>query len=200
MKREMWDERYAGPEYAYGIEPNEFLRDEAARIPAGPVLCLAEGEGRNAVYLASRGHAVTAVDFSRAGLAKAAQLARERGVRIELVEADLAAFDLGNDAWSGIVSIWAHTPPDVRRRIHAAVPRALRAGGVFVLEAYRPEQLAYATGGPREPARLPALADLRGELSGLELVVARDAEREVQEGRFHHGLSATVQVVAVRGT
>jgi SAM-dependent methyltransferase len=199
MKPEQWDERYAGREYAYGVEPNEFLRDEAARIPAGPVLCLAEGEGRNAVYLASRGHAVTAVDFSRAGLAKAAQLAAERGVRVELVEGDLATFELGSDAWSGIVSIWAHTPGDVRRRIHAAVPRALRVGGVFVLEAYRPEQLAYATGGPREPARLPALADLRAELSGLELVVARETIREVQEGRFHHGLSATVQVVGVRG-
>jgi SAM-dependent methyltransferase len=198
MKPELWDERYSGTEYAYGVEPNDFLRDEAARIPAGPVLCLAEGQGRNAVYLASRGHPVTAVDFSRAGLARAAQLAGERGVRVELVEADLATFELGDDAWSGIVSIWAHTPADVRRRVHAAVPRALRAGGVFILEAYRPEQLAYATGGPRDPAFLPALAGLRGELSGLELVVARETVREVHEGRFHHGLSATVQVVGVR--
>jgi SAM-dependent methyltransferase len=199
MKPAWWDERYAGAEYAYGVEPNEFVREQADRIPAGPVLCLAEGEGRNAVYLAGRGHAVTAVDFSRAGLAKAAQLARERGVRVELVEADLAAFDLGTDAWSGIISIWAHTPPDVRRRIHAAVPRALRPGGALVLEAYRPEQLAHGTGGPRDPAFLPALADLRAELPGLEFVVAREADREIHEGKFHHGLSATVQVVAVRG-
>jgi SAM-dependent methyltransferase len=200
MKPEQWNERYSAAEYAYGVEPNEFLRDEVARIPAGPVLCLAEGEGRNAVYLASRGHAVTAVDFSRAGLAKAAQLAGDRGVRVELVEADLATFDLGSDVWSGIVSIWAHTPPDVRRRIHAAVPRALRAGGVLVLEAYCPAQLAHGTGGPREVARLPSLAELRVELSGLDLVVAREVEREVHEGRFHDGLSATVQVVAVRRT
>src|SRR5690606_8149969 len=128
------------------------------------VLCLAEGEGRNAVFLAGRGHAVAAVDFSAEGLRKARQLASERNVDIETIEADLATFDLGTDAWSGIVSIWAHTPSVVRRRIHAAVPAALAPGGVFVLEAYRPEQLGYGTGGPSDPDMLPTLAGLREEL------------------------------------
>ena len=114
MSNTFWDDRYRGDTYAYGTEPNDFLRAEAHRIGVGPVLCLAEGEGRNAVFLASLGHRVTAVDFSAEGLRKAARLARDRGVEIELVEADLATFDLGEAAWSGIVSIFAHTPPAIR--------------------------------------------------------------------------------------
>lgn len=195
---EFWNERYRGDGYAYGTEPNDFLRAEAGRIARGKVLCLAEGEGRNAVFLAGLGHQVTAVDYAAEGLRKAAGLARERGVELATVEADLATFELGDGAWSGIVSIWAHTPPDVRRRVHAAIARALAPGGTFVLEAYRPEQIALGTGGPKDPAMMPTLAQLRDELVGLELVVARESDREIDEGPFHRGPSATVQVVGVR--
>jgi len=198
MKPDLWNERFGGEDYAYGVEPNDFLREQADRIPPGPVLCLAEGEGRNAVFLAGLGHAVTAVDFSREGLRKAARLAHQRDVALELVEADLASYDLGAARWSGIVSIFAHTPVDVRRRIHAMIPHALRVGGVLVLEAYRPEQLALATGGPRDASLMPTLADLRTELAGLDLEIAREANREIHEGRYHAGPSATVQVVGIR--
>jgi SAM-dependent methyltransferase len=198
MSKQMWDERYHAAEYAYGVEANDFLRAQAEHIPAGPVLCLAEGEGRNAVFLAARGHAVTAVDFSAEGLRKAERLARERGVRLELIEADLGTLDLGVERWSGIVSIFAHTPPELRRRLHAAIPRALRPGGALVLEAYRPEQLALATGGPRDATWMPTLAELRAELGGLDLVLAQESNREIHEGRFHAGPSATVQLVAIR--
>jgi SAM-dependent methyltransferase len=198
MSKQMWDERYGADEFAYGKDPNALVLAEASRIPPGRVLCLAEGEGRNAVFLASQGYAVTAVDYSPAGLAKARRLADERGVQIELVEADLATYDLGTDMWSGIISIFAHTSVEIRRRVHAAIPRALRVGGVLILEAYRPEQLAHGTGGPRDAALMPTLADLVDELRGLDLVVAHDASRDVHEGRYHHGPSATVQLVAIR--
>lgn len=193
-----WDERYGSDEYAYGVEPNDFLRAEARRIPPGPVLCLAEGEGRNAVFLAGLGHQVTAVDLSIEGLRKAERLAQRHGVTIEIIQADLATFDLGLDRWSGIVEIFAHVPPAVRQRVHAQIPRALRAGGCHVLETYRPEQLALGTGGPKELTLLSTLAELREQLSTLELVVARDANREIHEGRFHDGPSATVQLVGIR--
>lgn len=198
MSNPFWDERFGGADYVYGTEPNDFLRDEVARIPKGRVVCLAEGEGRNAVFLASLGYTVTAVDFSVQGLRKAEALAKQRGVELALVEADLAHYELGEDAWSGIVSIWAHTQPAVRDRLHRAVARALVPGGAFVLEAYRPEQIAYGTGGPTDPAMLPTLAELRGALAPLELVVAREVEREVHEGAKHNGASATVQVVGIR--
>lgn len=195
-----WDERYGSDEYAYGVEPNDLLRAEAHRIPRGPVLCLAEGEGRNAVFLAGLGHQVTAVDLSIEGLRKAERLARRHGVTIETIQADLATFELGRDHWSGIVEIFAHVPPAVRQRLHAQVPQALRAGGCLVLEAYRPEQLALGTGGPKELSLLVTLAELREQLSVLELVVAHDADREIHEGRFHDGRSATVQLVGLRST
>ena len=198
MSNPFWDERFAGDEYLYGTEPNDFLRAEVARIPKGPVVCLAEGEGRNAVFLASLGYTVTAVDFSVQGLRKAEALAKQRGVELTLVEADLASFELGVDAWTGIVSMWAHTVPAIRGRLHRDASHALRVGGAFVLEAYRPEQLAYDTGGPKDPAMLPSLELLYRELKPLELVVARETERDIREGTKHVGMSATVQVVAVR--
>lgn len=195
MSDSFWDARYGGADYAYGTEPNDLVRDEAARIPAGPVLCLAEGEGRNAVFLAGRGHDVTAMDRSTQGLRKATALAAARGVPLTVVEGDLATFDLGT-GWSAIVSIWAHTPPEVRRPLHARIAAALAPGGVFVLEAYTPAQLAHDTGGPKDLALLMTLDGLRAELTGLELAVGREVERVVREGAFHDGPSATVQVVA----
>ncbi len=194
----MWDERYGGAEYVYGTEPNDFLRAEAPRIPKGRVLCLAEGEGRNAVFLAGLGHDVTAVDLSREGLRKAERLARERGVALAVEQADLASYVPTPGAYAGIVSIFGHLPAPVRRRLYAMIAPALVPGGIFLLEAYRPEQIALGTGGPKDPTMLPTVAQLREELIGLELVVARDVERDIHEGALHDGRSATVQVVGER--
>ena len=191
-----WDERFAGEEYAYGKEPNEFLAAVADRLPPGRVLCLAEGEGRNAVFLAERGYEVTAVDSSGVGLAKARRLAAERGVTIATVHTDLADLVIEPAAWQGIVSIWAHLPRLLRARVHAGVVRGLAPGGLFILEAYTPAQLGYATGGPPVAGLLVELSTVREELAGLEFVIARETTREVHEGRLHHGMSAVVQVVA----
>jgi 2-polyprenyl-3-methyl-5-hydroxy-6-metoxy-1,4-benzoquinol methylase len=114
----MWDQRYGGEEYAYGTAPNEFLVAMAPRLPMGRVLCLGEGEGRNAVWLAGRGYEVTAVDASRVGLEKAERLAAERGVTITTVHADLAKHDIDPDAWDGILSIFCHLPPALRADVH----------------------------------------------------------------------------------
>jgi SAM-dependent methyltransferase len=194
-----WDEKYGAPGHYYGIEPNEFLRERCSAIPAGgEVLCLAEGEGRNAVFLAQQGFRVVAVDQSPVGLRKAEALAAERGVRIETVVADLADYRLVADRWDGIVSIWCHLPQPLRTTVHRQVVRGLRTGGVFLLEAYTPEQLRYGTGGPKTVDLLPTLAELSGELEGLDFVHAEEREREVHEGQGHFGLSAVVDIVAVK--
>lgn len=193
----MWNQRYNTAEYIYGTEPNDFLRAHAASIPAGgKVLCLAEGEGRNAVFLAQRGYQVTAVDSSDVGLAKAAALASARGVHIACIHADLAEFALGEQAWDGIVSIFCHLPSPVRQPLYAALGRALTPGGVFLLESYTPAQLAFSTGGPKDVDMLVDAATLRRELPGLQFSLLEERQREVVEGTYHTGLAAVVQAVA----
>lgn len=193
----MWDQRYAEPGFAYGTEPNDFLAASLGHLPAhGDILSLAEGEGRNGVFLAQRGFRVTGVDGSAVGLAKARTLAAERGVSIETIVADLADFDLGAARWDGIVSIWCHTPTALRARLHRGVAIALRPGGVFILEAYTPRQLEYKTGGPRDVDMLMTLDAVRAELAGLELVHGEEKLREVHEGAHHGGLSAVLQIIA----
>ncbi len=196
----MWDQRYSDDDYFYGTAPNDFLAANAGRIPHGPVLCLAEGEGRNAVHLAGLGYRVTAVDSSAAGLRKAERLARERGVTLECVHADLADYDLGTARWAGIVSIFAHLPPPLRRQVHAAIPRALRPGGILLLEAYTPAQLDHGTGGPPVAELMMDAASLREELQGLVFEHLAEREREVVEGKGHRGTGAVVQAIARRPT
>ncbi|MFT3868164.1 MAG: class I SAM-dependent methyltransferase [Nibricoccus sp.] len=197
MEASFWNDRYAGNEgFVFGTEPNLFLAEMAGKIPAGPVLCLGEGEGRNAVHLATLGHSVTAVDQSEVGLAKARRLAETRGVTVTTQVADLANYKIAPGRWSGIVSIFCHLPPELRRRVYAGAVRGLAPGGIFILEAYTPAQLAFGTGGPKDVALLPTLSALREELTGLELLVARELEREVIEGTSHSGHSAVVQIMA----
>jgi SAM-dependent methyltransferase len=194
-----WDERYqAAAGYVFGTEPNDFLAAQAASIPPGPVLCLGEGEGRNAVFLARRGHAVTAVDQSTVGLAKARQLAASRGVALTTVAADLAAFTIEPDAWAGIVAIFVHLPAALRRKVAAQVVAGLRPGGVFISEVYSPAQIDFGTGGPKDPALLVPLPDYCAELEGLELLTARQCERDVIEGAGHTGRASVVQILARR--
>ena len=194
----MWNERYGSPGYAYGTEPNDFLASVASRIPPGRVLSLADGEGRNGVFLATLGHEVTSVDSSSVGLAKAQRLAATRGVHITTVVADLADYAIAADSWEGIVSVFCHLPPALRQRVHRQVVRGLSPGGLFVLEAYSVRQLLHGTGGPASAELLPTLGALRTELAGLELLHAVEIEREIHEGVHHDGLSAVVQVIARR--
>lgn len=191
----MWDKRYDVQEYVYGKKPNKFLEQKAQLIPSGRTLCLAEGEGRNAVYLAGLGHEVLAVDASAVGLEKARRLAEDNGVAISTVVADLADFVIDPGAFAGAISIFCHLPGDVRRRVHRRVVVGLEPGGILLLEAYTPAQLDLGTGGPRDPAMLMTLTDLEKELDGLEFIEAREFERDIVEGSLHSGRGAVVQIV-----
>lgn len=192
-----WNDRYGGQEFFYGTEPNSFLASAANHLTPGDALCLADGEGRNGVYLAGLGHRVTSVDMSEAGMAKAARLAADRGVALRTQVADLADYDLGEQRWDLIVSIFAHTPPPVRQRVHAAAVKALRPGGRLVLEAYTPDQLGRGTGGPPAPELMMTLDGLRDELAGLTIETGQELVRPITEGRGHTGDGAVVQVVAL---
>lgn len=193
-----WDERYSAPGFAYGTAPNEFLVSVVDRIPQGKILSLAEGEGRNVVYLASLGYQVTGVDGSEVGLRKALELARERGVAITTIHADLSEFEIEPEQWEGIISCYCHLPSAIRIQLHHAAVRGLKSGGVFVLEAFSKEQLAYSTGGPPSLDMLVSLDDLKRELTELEFVHAVQIEREVQEGSRHTGLASVIQVMGIK--
>jgi SAM-dependent methyltransferase len=194
----VWDERYRHEGFAYGTEPNDFLKEVRDRLPStGRALCLAEGEGRNAVYLAQQGFEVTAMDGSKVGLEKAKGLASQRGVSIHTVVADLNDFEIEPAAFDAVVLIWCHLAQPLRSRIHRAAVAGLRPGGAFVLESYTPKQLEYKTGGPPTVELLQRLDDLRPDVSPLRLDMAREIEREVHEGRLHRGHSAVVQVFGV---
>ena len=144
----MWNQRYDSDEFVYGTEPNSFL-SENAELLIGPVLSLAEGEGRNAVFLASLGLDVLGVDGSEVGRAKAQGLADLKGVQIKTEVADLATYLPPANFYGSVVSISAHLPSDVRRRLYPLVEQCLKPGGIILLEAYSKSQLSRNTGGPK---------------------------------------------------
>jgi SAM-dependent methyltransferase len=194
----MWDERYSGEEFAYGTAPNEFLAANFGSIPKGKVLSIAEGEGRNAVFLAKQGYAVTAVDGSLVGLQKAKKLADENGVEVEFIHADLADHDLGENKWDGIVSIFVPLPSSLRAQLYKKLEAALKPNGVFLIEAYTPDQIKHGTGGGNSPDTMQSKASLTRELPGLKFTHLLELEREVIEGTYHTGIGSVVQAIAVK--
>ena len=193
-----WDERYSEDGFAYGTKPNDFLvqQCDAYLSSSSKILSLAEGEGRNAVYLAQQGHDVIGVDSSKVGLDKAQKLAKERGVAISTVVADLKEYDIGEDKWDAVVSIFCHMPPPMRKDVHSKIVRGLKPGGILLLEAYTPKQLDLKTGGPHTKDMLMTLEEIRSEdFAELEVEIGQELERDVIEGKYHTGKAAVVQLV-----
>ena len=194
-----WDDRYADSDYLFGTAPNDFLKSVTNRLtPNSQILCLADGEGRNGVYLATLGHKVTAIDQSRVGLEKAKKLAEQKQVSIETIEADLAEYDLGVESWDCIVSIFFHIPSAVRAHIYPRIITALKPGGILILESYTPEQLNHGTGGPPNADLMLTKEELAQNFSEMNLEHLQELEREVIEGAGHTGLASVVQLLALR--
>lgn len=185
-----WNERYANGGYLYGTEPNSFLAEHCGLL-SGPVLSLSEGEGRNAVFLASHGLDVLGVDISMAALEKAKKLAKSRGVEIKTVIADLAAFEPEENYYGSMVSISAHLPSTVRNRLYPLIEQALKPSGVIILEAYSESQLSRNTGGPKDADMLMTVDKLRREFPNFEPVLLREVE-----GEGHTGMASVIQYIA----
>lgn len=194
-----WDDRFAGDGFAYGTEPSRWLAAQADRFrPGSRILSLGEGEGRNAVWLAGRGHRVEAVDGSAVGLAKAERLARAQGVAITTTVADLADYRPDAGAYDAVLLIFLHLPPALRAAVHARAGSALAPGGLLVLEAFTPRQLAFKSGGPRDGAMLYDEALARADFPGLAWDTLREEEIELDEGPLHQGRGAVVRGVGRR--
>lgn len=194
-----WDERYSSAEYLYGTEANAFLAEHVARV-SGPVLSLSEGEGRNAVFLAKHGLDVLGVDCSAIGLEKAQNLAAAQSVQIRTKLADLAEYSPAENHFGSVVSISAHLPSTIRKRLYPLLEKSLKPGGTLILEAYSEDQLNYETGGPKDIDMLMSLDKLSRELPNLEPILARIIERNVIEGTGHSGLASVVQYIAKKQT
>lgn len=193
----LWETRYGRVDgFLYGTDPNDFLAETVGDLPMGEVLCVADGEGRNGVFMAELGHRVTSIDLTESGMDKAARLATDRGVELATVVADLGVYDIGTGCWDIVVSIFAHMPPPVRRVLHANIVAGLRPGGVLILEAYTPDQVGRGTGGPPNPELTMNLDALHDELAGLSFEHELETVRPVVEGSGHTGDGAVVQVIA----
>ena len=186
-----WDARYAEDGFAYGTEPNDFLLSVTPQLQVGDALCLCEGEGRNATYLAQRGFRTVAVDFSQVALDKATALAAQRGITLPTQRADLEGFDPGIEQWDLVTMIFGQPEVEIRRALYARIAACLRPGGAFVLETKTQE-------GAEADSRYPGSAALCAELNGLDFVIVRDEERLLKEGRYHDGVQRTAQVLAFK--
>jgi cyclopropane fatty-acyl-phospholipid synthase-like methyltransferase len=196
-----WERRYAATDdYVFGVLPNAFLAAEADRIaPGARVLAVADGEGRNGVFLAERGAAVHSVEASAAAIAKAKRLAARRGVTPTFEQADLIRWEWPVAAYDAVVAIFVQFVTAAERpAFFAHLKRALRPGGLLLLEGYRVEQPAYGTGGPREATQLYTEALIREAFADMSIEALRSYDAVIEEGTGHAGMSALIDLVAVQ--
>jgi SAM-dependent methyltransferase len=198
MSRDFWDERYATDAYIFGTAPNVFLASQAALIrPGMRALAIADGEGRNGVWLAGQGVQVHAVDFSPTALEKARKLAAERGVTLDFEQADILDWDWPQATYDLVAAIFIQfAPPPERDRIIEGIRRSLKPGGLLVMQGYTPKQVEFATGGPPNPANMYTADLLRGWFGDWDIVHLREHDSVISEGSHHHGMSALIDLVA----
>ncbi|MEX6504750.1 cyclopropane-fatty-acyl-phospholipid synthase family protein [Jiella sp. M17.18] len=195
-----WDERYGGEDYLFGTEPNAFLKAQAHRLrPGMRALAVADGEGRNGVFLAAEGLSVTTIDASERGLAKARRLAAARGVTLDARLADVAAWDWPRGEYDVVAGIFIQfADPALRDFLFEAMKAALAPGGLLILQGYRPEQVDYGTGGPPHRENMYTRAMLEAAFGDLEILHLEEHDSEIFEGSGHGGRSALIDLVARR--
>jgi len=192
----MWDERFSQAEPVYGEAPNGFLRSQMFRWKPGmKVFVPADGYGRNGIWLAKQGFEVHTVDLSPAGVARARKAAEVAGVQMTIEQADLSSWNWPLDEFDAVATIFLHLPPGARAKVHASMLRALKPGGIVILEAFTPGQLKHTSGGPKQVDLLYTAELLRKDFTGAEALLLEEKEAELEEGRMHSGSAAVVQAV-----
>lgn len=192
-----WNNRYDTSEYVFGQAPAFYLPLKAKHLAPGRALCVADGEGRNGVWLAEQGFDVVSLDFSANAQAKAAALAQARGVKLELIEADVHAWNYPTEAFDLVVDIYSQfSTPAQRPGKWQGMVKALKPGGHLILLGYTPKQLEYGTGGPKVLDQLYTETLLREAFSSLEIIELEASERELSEGQGHSGMSAVIGLFA----
>jgi SAM-dependent methyltransferase len=194
---ERWETRFGAAGFLFGKEPNAFLKAQARRLRRGQTaLSMADGEGRNGVWLAEQGLDVLAIDFSPTALAKAHALAQERGVQLRTEIADITKWRWPTHAFDVIAAIFTQVAfPSQRAEYFANLKRALKPGGFLLIQGYRPEQLAYRTGGPPEVERLYTREILQTAFGDLAELDIREHDSVLNEGTAHVGMSALIDLI-----
>ena len=198
----MWNERYAEPGFLFGTEPAQFLREQEKWLQSGQkALAVADGEGRNSVYLAQKGLEVTAIDSSQVALEKAKGLAKTNNVEVNHQFADLENWNWEPQAYDMVVAIFIQfAGPEFRKRIFAGLQKTLRPGGILLLHGYTPKQIEYGTGGPPFVENMYTKEMLQTDFANMEILRLTAYERVVDEGRGHSGMSALIDLVARKPT
>jgi SAM-dependent methyltransferase len=194
----MWEQRFSTPEYLFGTEPAKFVRREAVRLaPASEILCLADGEGRNSVYLAGLGHRCTAMEFAPSAIAKGRALAKEQGVDVDFIQADIRDWQWQPAGFDAVMAVFIQfADPVLRDDIFAGSIRTLRPGGTIFLHGYTPAQLELGTGGPPQVENLYTPDLLTRAFAGMDLLRLDAYEDMLDEGRGHRGRSALIDLIA----
>jgi cyclopropane fatty-acyl-phospholipid synthase-like methyltransferase len=196
-EKQRWETRFGAPDYIFGTAPNAFLKAQAHRLRAGQsALSVADGEGRNGVWLAERGLDVLSIDYSQAALAKARALAAERGVKLRTEVTDVFAWHWPREAFDVIAAIFIFAAPAERPAFFKNLKDALKPGGLLLIQGYRPEQLKYRTGGPPDAERLYTRAILEQGFGDMTELDIREHDSEISEGSAHVGMSALIDLVA----
>ncbi len=193
----MWEDRYSTPDYVFGTEPAAFLVDHADLLtPGATALAVADGEGRNSVFMAERGMAVTALEYAPSAIAKAERLAEERGVSVDFREVDVLAHDWP-ETYDVVAGIFIQfVGPEDRPALMDGMKRSVAPGGLILLHGYTPEQVEFGTGGPPDPANMYTEEMLRETFAGWDILECRAYERDIREGTGHCGRSALIDLVA----
>ena len=197
--RTQWNDRFSSTsDYVFGTTPNLFLTQQAHRLdPGSHILAVADGEGRNGVWLAQQGHDVTGIDISERGQEKATKLAAERGVTLDLRLADVGNWDWPEAEYDAVVAIFIQfADPAMRERIFTGMKRATKPGGLILMQGYRPEQIGYGTGGPPTPDNMYTEELLRSAFADWTIEHLAVHDSEIEEGPGHKGISALIDLVA----
>lgn len=197
--KEFWEDRYKNNDYFYGEDPNHFLKSVSGILhPHSNILCLGEGEGRNAVFLSKLGHKVSAIDFSFEGQKKTQKLAQKFNVDVSYMVSDLEEYNFETEKWDAIVSIFCHLPSDPRSMIHHKVYDSLKFAGKLILLAYNPRQLQYNTGGPKDIQMLYTESLIKNDFPKLTWARLDESITELHEGNGHNGPSAVLSAIGVK--
>jgi len=195
-----WDDRYKSEEFAYGEDPNNYLKEQIEKLNTGTILFPAEGEGRNAVFAAKLGWKVAAFDISEEGKNKALKLAEANNVTIDYKVGVLETLNYKAEQFDAIALIYAHFPAEIKSSIHKTLETYLRKGGNIVFEAFSKKHLEYLAindkvGGPKDIESLFSIEEIQADFPNYEIIELEEKEIELNEGLFHNGKGSVIRFV-----